>query len=114
MDEAYLRAAIRYVLLNPVRAGLADTAAGWPYSSAKAQVLGEPDLLVNCRPASQRVDDWAAYLGQTVSIEKDDKIFRRQSRIGRPLGSERFVAELERITARQLRPRKVGRKPKAK
>jgi putative transposase len=31
MDEAHLLAAIRYVLLNPVRAGLAETATDWPH-----------------------------------------------------------------------------------
>lgn len=30
------------------RAGLARTAIDWPNSTARAQVLGEPDPLVNC------------------------------------------------------------------
>jgi putative transposase len=35
-DEAYLGAACEYVVNNPVRAGLVETAADWPWSSAPA------------------------------------------------------------------------------
>lgn len=113
MDEPHLRAAIRYVLLNPVRAGLTKTATGWPYSSARAQVSGSPDRLANCALVAKRVSDWASYLSLEESSDETE-IFRRHGRIGRPLGSDRFVNALERATGRPLRPRKVGRKPKAK
>jgi len=112
MDEPHLMAAMRYVLLNPVRAGLAEAAVGWPYSSARAQVLGEADPLVSCRPGAERVDDWVAFLEEPADEEYE--AFRRHGRIGRPLGSESFVDQLEDITGRRLRPRKVGRKPAGK
>jgi putative transposase len=40
-----------YIHLNPVRAGLVETADEWPYSSARAYLLGEEmyppiDLLI--------------------------------------------------------------------
>ena len=35
-SEAHFRATCRYVLLNPVRAGLCDRARDWPWSSARA------------------------------------------------------------------------------
>ena len=38
MDEPYLLAAARYVELNPVRAGLVQSAGDWPWSSARAAV----------------------------------------------------------------------------
>ena len=34
-DEAHLLAACRYVLENPVRAGLCATPAGWPWSASR-------------------------------------------------------------------------------
>ena len=34
-DEEYLRDACRYVVLNPVRAGLVDDAAAWPWSGSR-------------------------------------------------------------------------------
>ena len=40
LDEPYLVAAARYVELNPVRAGLVAAAEAWPWSSAKAHLIG--------------------------------------------------------------------------
>ena len=112
MDEPHLVAAMRYVLLNPVRAGLAEAAIDWPHSSARAQILGEADPLVNRHPGEERVDDWQAFLeGPT---DEAQETFRRHGRIGRPLGSDGFIDRLEAITGRRLRPRKVGRKPSGK
>lgn len=110
MDERHLRAAFRYVLLNPVRAGLSRSAVDWLYSSARAHVLAEPDPLVNPVPGAERIVDWELYLGEGSDQETD--AFRRHGRIGRPLGSESFMRRLEALTGRRLRPRRVGRKPK--
>ena len=112
MDEPHLMAAIRYVLLNPVRAGLAETATSWPYSSARAHIRGAADKLVNSAPAAERISDWATYLSLADSGKTE--AIRRCGQIGRPLGSDRFIEKLEKITGRRLRPRGVGRKPKAK
>lgn len=46
LDEAHLVAAARYVEQNPVKAGLAERAWGYPWSSAAAHVVGENDTLV--------------------------------------------------------------------
>jgi putative transposase len=40
LDEAHGWEALRYVELNPVRAGLVTCAADWPWSSARAHVSG--------------------------------------------------------------------------
>lgn len=109
MDEPHLLAAIRYVLLNPVRAGLVESATDWRYSSARAQVLGSRDGLVNTRPAGERVADWESFLA-IQDLGSETETFRRHTRIGRPLGSSHFVDKLESATGRCLRPRKVGRK----
>jgi len=39
--EKFGRQKMDYIHLNPVRAGLVDEATEWPYSSAKAYILGE-------------------------------------------------------------------------
>ncbi|MGB2823526.1 MAG: transposase, partial [Phycisphaerae bacterium] len=46
MDEDYLLEAVRYIEMNPVRAGLAATADAWRWSSAAAHVAGRDDVLV--------------------------------------------------------------------
>lgn len=49
--EKFARQKMDYIHLNPVKAGMAKTADEWPYSSARAYLLGEEtypptDLLV--------------------------------------------------------------------
>ena len=102
MDEPHLAAAIRYVLLNPVRAGLAPTADAWPYSSARAHLERRPDELVDLQPAAQRIADWDDFLRCDDQGGEADAL-RRHGRIGRPLGSDAFLDELERLTGRRVR-----------
>jgi putative transposase len=51
LDRAHLWAALRYVELNPVRAGMAKTAEAWEWSSARAH-LGTPP------PATLAMEPW--------------------------------------------------------
>lgn len=113
MDENYLMATVRYVERNPVAARLCRRAGDWPWSSAAAHLRGQDDGLVEVRPMLSRVADWAAYLSDT----RDDDLrahISKHSQTGRPLGNERFVQTLERITGRVLTRRPPGRKTKAK
>jgi putative transposase len=50
MDEDHLLSAVRYVGLNPVRAGLVKQAADWPWSSTRAHLTEEPDGVTDLRP----------------------------------------------------------------
>lgn len=114
MDERHLRAAIRYVLLNPVRAGLVEKATDWPFSSASAHALGGEDPLLDRGPADARVGDWESFLDRDQEVGSEIEALRRHSRIGRPLGSEAFIDRLERSSGRRLRPLKGGRRRSAK
>ncbi|MCE5267763.1 MAG: hypothetical protein LLG00_07745 [Planctomycetaceae bacterium] len=41
-DDNFARQKIEYIHNNPVKAGLVSTAEDWPYSSARAYLLGQP------------------------------------------------------------------------
>ena len=112
MDEAHLRGATRYVLLNPVRAGLVSRADEWPYSSARAHIEGCDDDLANIQPMSERIGDWQDFLTFELKEAEADR-FRAHQRTGRPMGSDEFVGRLEEVTGRRLRPCSPGR-PKKK
>jgi len=94
MDELHLLCAARYVLLNPVRAGLCEDAAAWPHSSARAHLGEAADPLVDPGPLDARIADWREYLDATAAKDLEELI-RKHSRSGRPLGSESFVARCE-------------------
>jgi putative transposase len=111
MDETYLMATVRYVERNPVAAGLVQCAQDWPWSSAAAHLRARNDALVEVRPMLSLVNDWAAYLSDAADNGIDPQI-SKHSRTGRPLGDERFVQTLERITGRVLSRRSPGRKKK--
>ncbi len=113
MDEPYLLAAARYVELNPVRAQLVSKAEDWPWSSARAHLAGRDDQLVKVTPLLEIIGDWGAFLGSAMR-EEDLSDIRRHTRTGRPLGDETFLARLEGMVGRVLKPQKRGPKPKEK
>ncbi len=103
MDEPHLYGATRYVLMNPVRAGLADRASDWPYSSARAHLGQGADDLVDLDGLAGRIADWGALLSNSPSWNERTRLRRHESS-GRPLGDERFLAEIAAATGRDLRP----------
>jgi len=113
MDEPHLMAAARYVELNPVRARLAARAGDWPWSSARAHLDGRDDGLVTVAPLLGREPEWRAFLDQGLG-EGEHQALRAGERTGRPLGSEAFVAALQRDLGRLLARRKPGPKPAAR
>ena len=66
MDEAHLVSALRYVSLNPVRAGLVRRAEDWRWSSVRAHLAGTDDAVVRVKPALERVGAFAAFLAGEV------------------------------------------------
>lgn len=107
MSDAHLIAATRYVLLNPVRAGLVRSPEAWRWSSAAAHLAGESDGVADIASLAPSIADWSAFLRLPVA-ESESEQFRRHSRTGRPLGNDAFVSDLEAQTGRVLRPRKPG------
>ena len=112
MDDAHLYAATRYVELNPARAELVSDPTEYRWSSARAHVEGRDDVLVKAQPLLDRFGDWGEFLA-TGLCEEDATALRQHERTGRPLGSADFVARLEKLLNRALKPRRPGRKPKA-
>jgi len=112
MDEAHLLAAVRYVELNPVRAGLVEQPENWRWSSTAAHLAGKDDALVQVEPmlelVTTRVADWRAYLDLETPEETIERL-RLHGRTGRPLGDATFLDRLERLVGHSLRPGQPGR-----
>lgn len=110
MDADYLLAAVRYIEMNPVRAGLAADPYAWQWSSAKAHLEGTDDILVKAAPLLEMAGDWRGFLAD-VDDEEREKL-RRHERTGRALGAEAFLDTLECLLQRTIKPQKAGRKRK--
>ena len=111
MDELHLLAAVSYVSLNPVRAGLVRQAADWAWSSVRAHLAGKDDALVTVRPVLDRVSCFADLL-----LENRDEALaalRRAESTGRPVGTAEFVTGLERVLGRRIARRAPGPAPAA-
>jgi len=111
MDEAHLAAALRYVALNPVRARLVERPQNWPWSSLHAHLTGCDDGVTTVAPVLSRYPRFAEFIEQGEDAPAFERL-RQQESIGRPLGDEAFVAELEARSHRTLKPAKPGPKPK--
>ena len=108
LDETHLWRAMRYVELNPVRAGMVSAAAEWRWSSAAAHCgSGPPEAVLDMERWRKRwtVAEWAEHLAAGESASEAARV-RQYTHTGRPLGSEQFVADLEHSTLRTLTPRK--------
>jgi putative transposase len=111
MDEAHTLSAMRYVELNPVRAGLVESAKDWPWSSARGNLNLSQDPLI--RPDATRgfVSNWRDYLAGPADDGELESL-RRRIRIGRPDGDIAFMDSVEALSGRCVRKRKRGKQKK--
>ena len=114
VDPHDLVAVMRYVELNPVRAGMVAAAADYRWSSARLHLgLGdswggvETDGWAKCWTPQE----WAQVLS---AGEERTAAIRDATYGGRPLGSAEFVGQLEQCLGRSLLRGKPGRPKKAK
>lgn len=108
MDEKHLLAAVRYVEMNPVAAGLVDDPEKYRWSSARAHVEGKEDRLVEVAPLIELVGNWRDYL--RLSDESEIQSLHLHEKTGRPLGGATFIKTLENQLERLLSPQKRGPK----
>ena len=112
LDEHHAFAAVRYVEMNPVRAGMVATASDYKWSSARVHCGLARDPLVDLSwPEPDRIPDWGAWLREPGEDEVDR--LRRSTATGRPCGDDSFIRSIEDLTKRSLTPKKRGRPFKA-
>jgi putative transposase len=119
LDAAHEVAAVRYAERNPVAGGRAKMVRlpwRYPWSSAAAHI-GERDQtgLLDLATWRRRYgpDAWKKVLGDPLDEKMVERLRSGIAR-GRPLGSDRFIAKLEAIFNRRLRPLPRGRPRKGK
>ena len=101
LDEQHLWTALRYVELNPVRAGMVALPWEHRWSSAAAHVGGRDasrTLDLQFWAAAGGADRWRELIDCTRDNRdgEDRRTLRRATYAGRPLGSEEFVNQWKR------------------
>ena len=108
-SQAYLLSCMRYIEMNPVRAGMVDHPAKYRWSSYSANALGVSNAILSQHEEYISLGT-SADLRQKVyqglfddNIETDVIDFLRQSlQSGTPLGSDQFKSQIEAAVGRKV------------
>ncbi|MEX2299898.1 MAG: transposase [Bryobacterales bacterium] len=116
LAKTHLWRALLYVDLNPVRAGLGNDPAAYPWSSAAAHSQGgDPSGLLDSWEWSELDPgaEWAEFLAARTLGLAEAMALREATYSGRPLGEEAFVSRLETELGRSLQAKPRGRPPQS-
>ena len=114
-SERYLLECYRYVELNPVRADLSKRADEYPWSSHRANAVGERAELLTPHHEYLRLgrtpeERQAAYRDLFTIVQGDDlERIRMATNGGYVLGDRSFRAMMTRTLGRRVEPGKAGR-----
>lgn len=109
LDENHLLAAVRYVELNPVRAGMVKCAWEYPWSSAGFHAgKTASDPLVIDRTLIGLITDWKGFLLEGMGAGETARL-RMAAQTGLPAGGDTFIAKVADLTGRDLSRGKPGR-----
>jgi putative transposase len=114
-SEAYLLTCMRYIELNPVRAGMVAHPSDYPWSSYRCNALGQPDELVKPHPEYLRLGKTdearqAAYrqLFKHRLAESSLAEIREATNKAWVLGSDRFKQRIQKQLERRVQPSAKG------
>ena len=114
--ERYLIEVYRYIELNPVRAKMVEDPSGYVWSSYQVNALGKMSDLCTPHPEylrlggtkDERMKNYRALFSHHVEGDLLEEI-RSSVNKGMAIGHGRFKDEIEVLTGRRLKPKKVGR-----
>jgi len=119
-SKTYLLSCMRYIEMNPVRAGMVDHPAKYRWSSYAANALGTDNAILTAQAeyaalAQLPENRQSAYRGLFDKVTSFDELalLREALQTGTPLGNEKFKAVIEAALhlkvgyARRGRPKKI-------
>ena len=115
-DDDYLLACMRYIELNPVRAGMVSAPGDYRWSSYRANAFGEPDGGLTPHPLYRALGSTIqarghAYRNLFRGMVDPELIhaIRATVQTGTPLGNERFRQQIEQTLQRRVGQARRGR-----
>jgi putative transposase len=113
-EDEHLLAVVRYIEGNPVRAGLAESAADWAWSSHRERISGTREKMLTALPVPLP-ERWTEYVDTALTAKEIEQMRRsvnRQSPYGREGWIQKLCTELglEATIRERGRPRKEGKK----
>ncbi len=115
-SESYFLTCMRYIELNPVRAGLLDHPGKYFWSSYRQNATGEPRAPVRPHETYLRLGATRSERGREyrrlveAGVAQEDLIrIRESANKCRALGSESFCRQIAELVGRRVDPRAQGR-----
>jgi putative transposase len=115
-SEAYLLTCMRYIELNPVRAGMVRAPGDYFWSSYRDNASGDPPPPLFAHPLYRRLGSTPAVrsieyrrLFRSGVTEEDLTRIRLSARQSRALGSEEFCARMSQLIQHDVTPVPQGR-----
>jgi len=119
--ETYLLLCQRYIELNPARAGMVSDPGEYPWSSYRANALGQANAILSSHPVYLALSphdnarcDLYRDLFRTALDEQPLADLRLALNQDQPVGNSRFYAQIEAMTGQRRELRKRGRPRKTK
>ncbi len=105
-SDSYFLTCMRYIELNPVRAGMVAHPAGHRWSSYRANALSESNLIVTPHlvylalgnNSSKRLDAYLRLFEQPI-VDADIDRIRKAIQFSMPLGNQNFERQVEKLLA---------------
>lgn len=113
LDEKYLLAATRYILLNPVKARITKKPWDYKWASTRHHMLIANNSFLKDSLLKELIQNWKDFLN-TPTDNNEIKLLQLHERTGRPLGDNAFIEKLESLLKINLKKRRAGRKKKEK
>ena len=110
LDEKYLYTALKYILLNPVKAGIVKKAEEYKWSSLRQHLHKDSACFLDDDILADMIVDWKAFLHDDLS-ESQINLLKKHQSTGRPLGEVKFIEKLEECLGINLKREKPGPKP---
>jgi putative transposase len=105
LDERYLLAATRYILLNPVKAKMVKKPWDYKWSSIRHHMMADNSSFIKDSILRNMIVDWKDFLSETPD-DDDVKLLQLHERTGRPLGDNTFIEKLESILKIDLKKKR--------
>jgi putative transposase len=107
--EIYLWAVARYIEQNPKRAKLVKVEEDFPYSSARAHIIGVIDAVLGEELfEEEQRKDYLEFIRASIPKREMNSI-RYHTRTGRPYGNEEFLRKMEKKLKRSFALNLPGR-----
>jgi len=115
-SQAYLLSCMRYIEMNPVRAGMVETPSEYRWSSYRFNASGDADQLITTHPEYETLGETTAqrqhaYRELFRSQMNDQQVHDIRCALNQELvlGRDDFKDRIQQMLQRQTRPARLGR-----